>query len=333
MTVMPAPTFPAFRIRDDDVGHRAGLETLSLEDLGPGDVVIDARYSSINYKDALAGTGRGKILRASPLVGGIDVAGVVCDSRDARFREGDEVLVTGCGLGESHDGGYARRVRVPGNWVVPLPDGVTLYSAMALGTAGFSAALALKRLEDNHQRPDLGPMVVTGASGGVGSWAVALLSAAGYEVTALSGKSSRRDYLLALGANTVLDRKSLDPGDRPLEKARWGGAVDNLGGEILSWLVRSVRPWGNIACVGLAADPELRGTVMPLILRGVSLVGISSSNCPLPWRLPIWERLAGLVRAEHVHAIVSAEVELADLPARFEAMLDGRTWGRTVVRL
>ena len=196
-------SFRAFRIHADDDDYRAGIENLTLDDLTPGEVVVESHYSSVNYKDALAGTGKEKILRCSPLVGGIDVSGVVVASEDPRFQPGARVLVTGCGLGEVHDGGYAERMRVPADWVVPLPDGLDLFEAMALGTAGFTAALAIQRMEDNHQTKQHGPILVTGATGGVGSLAVDMLSTMGYEVTALTGKSESEEYLKTLGATEV----------------------------------------------------------------------------------------------------------------------------------
>ena len=325
--------FTAYRIHEREGGVQAGFERLCLDDLPPGEVVIRAQYSSINYKDALAATGRGRILRRSPLVGGIDVAGTVESSADARFIAGDAVLVTGCGLGESHDGGYAERVRVPADWVVPLPEGLTLFEVMAIGTAGFTAALALDRMEQNGQQPEDGPLLVTGATGGVGSLALDLFSARGYEVVALTGKMDAEDYLRELGAASVLDRRRLDKGTRPLEKAQWGGALDSVGGEPLAWLTRTVKPWGSIASIGLAGGSELQASVMPFILRGISLLGITSANCPMPRRRHVWKRLAGDLHPRHLDHIVEATIEFAGLPAAFGRILDGGHRGRTVVRI
>ena len=324
--------FPAYRIRERDGDVQAGFERLTLDELMPGDVVIRAQYSSVNYKDALAATGRGRILRRFPLVGGIDVAGRVESSTDARFAAGDAVLVTGCGMGEDHDGGYAARVRVPADWVVPLPEGLSLFDAMAIGTAGFTAALALDRMEQNGQQPRCGPLLVTGATGGVGSLAIDLFSARGYEVVALTGKSGSEGYLRELGAASVLDRHRLDKGGRSLEKARWGGALDNVGGETLAWLTRTVKPWGSIASIGLAGGSDLHTSVMPFILRGISLLGITSANCPMPRRRHVWQRLAGDLRPRHLDSIVEATIELDALPAAFERILSGGHRGRTVVR-
>jgi acrylyl-CoA reductase (NADPH) len=325
--------FRALRIYQENGAIQARLETLRLVDLSPGSVVIQAHYSSVNYKDALAATGRGKILRRFPLVGGIDVAGVVESSSDPRFQPGDKVLVTGYGLSQDHDGGYGEYVRVPAEWVVPLPAGLTLYEAMALGTAGFTAALAIQRLEDNGQQPNRGPVLVTGATGGVGSLAIDLLAGGGYEVAAVTGKAAAVEGLKTLGASQVLLRQELAMGQRPLEKAQWGGAIDTVGGEMLAWLTRTVLPWGNIASVGLAGGSELHTTVMPFILRGVSLLGISSVDCPMPLRHRLWQRLATDLRPRHLDQIVTATASLEELGTVFEEMLAGTHRGRTVVKL
>ena len=325
-------TFRALRVYESGNGAEPRLEALSISDLAPGEVVIRSRYSSINYKDALAVTGRGKILRRFPLVPGIDVAGVVARSTDGRFHVGDEVLVTGCGLGESHDGGFSEIVRVPADWIVPLPPGLSLFNAMALGTAGFTAALAIDQLERNAQHPDAGPIIVTGASGGVGSVAIDLLSGRGYEVIALTGKMDAESYLKGLGATTVLDRNALEAATRPLEKARWGGAIDNVGGETLAWLTRTTRSWGNIASIGMAGGSELHTTVMPFILRGVSILGITSANCPLERRKKIWNRLVTDLKPQHLDKIVAGTVKLDELPAMLENVMMGTHQGRYVVK-
>jgi acrylyl-CoA reductase (NADPH) len=325
--------FQAFRIHDEGGKTRAGIETINLSELSSGDVVIEAHYSSVNYKDALAGTGRGKILRRSPLIGGIDVSGVVASSEGKRFKAGDAVLVTGCGLSEVHDGGYAEYVRVPADWVIPLPQALDPFRAMAIGTAGFTAALAIKRLQENHQSPELGPILVTGATGGVGSFAIDMLSTLGFEVVALSGKSEAVPYLTSLGASRIVNRHNLEMGTQPLEKTQWGGAIDNVGGDILAWLTRTVSPWGNIVSIGLARGVKLETTVMPFILRGVGLLGVSSSNCPLPWREPLWQRLGSDLKPRHLDKIVSETVTLQQLPDVFERMLAGQTRGRVVVSL
>ncbi len=323
--------FRAFRIHDDK--GKAGIEQVGLDELSPGGVVIKAAYSDINYKDALAATGKGKILRKFPLIGGIDVSGVVSASTDKRFREGDKVLVVGQGLSEDHDGGYAEYVRVPADWIVPLPQGMTLYDAMAIGTAGFTAALAVEQMEHNRQRPELGPVLVNGATGGVGSVAIDILAGLGYEVVAVSGKADAHDYLKMLGAKEVRARQELEMGKRPLEKAIWGGAIDNLGGEMTAWLTRTVVPLGNIAAIGLAAGYELHTTVLPFILRGVNLLGINSVYCPQDLRLRVWERLVGDMRPRHLDKIVTRTVSLDEMGPIFDGLVAGSFTGRAVVKI
>ncbi len=326
-------SFKAFRIHSEDGKIAARFEDITLDDLAPGEVVVRVSHSGINYKDALAATGAGRILRRYPLVGGIDLAGVVESSTDARFAKDDAVLVTGCALSETHDGGYARFARVKGEWVIPLPPGLTAFEAMTLGTAGFTAAFAIDRMEQNGQDPAGGPIVVTGASGGVGSVAVDMLATRGYRVIAVSGKPAAVEYLKALGAHEVLARAGLDLGSRALETARFGGAIDNLGGEVLTWLTRTVDFWGNIASIGLASGPELKTTVMPFILRGVSLLGINSSATPRERRVAVWRRIATDLKPRHLARIATRTIDFADLPAAFPAYLDGAVTGRTVVRI
>ncbi|HET6725993.1 MAG TPA: oxidoreductase [Gammaproteobacteria bacterium] len=325
--------FTAYRIHDNDGKISAGFEPLTLNDLDPGEVVIRARYSSVNYKDALAATGAGKILRKSPLVGGIDVAGEVISSDDERFKAGDAVLVTGCGIGEAHDGGYSEIVRVKADWVVPIPTNLEARSAMSLGTAGFTAALAIHKMEANGQQPDQGPIIVTGATGGVGSFAIDMLAGLGYEVVALTGKAEEIDYLKQLGAKDILLRQDTDYGKRPMEKARWAGAVDNVGGEALTWLTRTVGWWGNIASIGNAASPDLHTTVFPFILRGINLLGVNSMATPMPLRRAVWDRLGSDLKPRHLAAIARNEVPFKDLPSVFQPMIDNQTKGRTIVRI
>ena len=327
------PAFRAYRIDRQANTVSGKLVELELNDLCAGDVVIRAQYSSVNYKDALAATGKGKILRRFPLVGGVDVAGHVIESVDDRFKEDDAVLVTGCGLGESHDGGFSEIVRVPADWIVPLPAGLGLFEAMALGTAGFTAALAIDRLEQNGLQPGQGPVLVTGASGGVGSIAIDLLSGRGYDVAALSRKPETTAYLQSLGAAEVLDTKAISTGDKPLETARWAAAIDSVGGDILGWLTRTVQPWGSIASIGLAGGTELHTTVMPFILRGVSILGITSANCPMQWRRKVWNRLATDLKPRHLDKVVAGTVTLDELPGVFEKVLSGQHRGRYVVGL
>lgn len=326
-------TFKAFRIHNDDGGIKAGYEQITLDDLSAGEVVIRAAWSDINFKDALAATGKGKILRKFPLVAGIDVSGRVESSDSRAFSPGDEVLVVGCELSESRDGGYAEFVRVPADCVVKLPGALSLFDAMALGTAGFTAALAVERMEQNGQTPDHGPVVVTGATGGVGSVAIDILSGAGYEVAALTGKPDAAEYLRGLGASQVLLRDDVDLGKRPMERAEWGGAVDSLGGETLTWLTRTVKPFGNIAAIGLAASHELHTTVMPFILRGVSLLGINSVLCAPALRRSVWERLGSDLKPRHLDRIVSRTIDFDELPDAFGDYIAGKVTGRTVVRI
>jgi acrylyl-CoA reductase (NADPH) len=325
--------FTAFRIHDLDGKVVSRFDELTLEQLSPGDVVIDVQYSDVNYKDALAATGAAKILRRYPLVGGIDLAGVVRTSADPRHEPGDVVLVTGSGLSESVDGGYAALARVRGESVIPMPPGLDAFRAMGLGTAGFTAALAIHRMERNGQSPARGPVVVTGASGGVGSIAVDMLAGRGYEVIAVTGKRDATDYLHALGADVVLSREQLALGSRPLEAARYAGAIDNVGGETLAGLTRHMDSWGNIASVGLAGGAELRTTVMPFILRGVNLLGINSSATPRAERLEVWQRIATDLAPKHLERIVTRTIPLAEVAGAFQAHLDGKIIGRTVVRI
>ena len=324
--------FRAFRIHSDDAGYRSGIETISLDDLNPGEVVVKAAYSSVNYKDALAGTGKGKILRRFPLVGGIDIAGHVVASADPAFKEGDAVLVTGSGLSETRDGGYAEYARLDAKWVVALPAGLSLREAMILGTAGFTAALGLLRMTENRQAPELGPLAVTGATGGVGSLAVAIYSKAGYAVHAISGKPEHADYLKSLGASEVLGREALAT-TAPMASARFGGGLDNVGGTMLAALLAQTAPYGNVASCGLAASPELHATVMPFIIRGVSLLGVASAGTARDIRDEVWKRLASDWKPADLDATCTREATLDELPAVFETMLAGGSLGRTVVRI
>ena len=327
------PAFRAFRIHNDDAGYRAGIESMRAGELSPGEVLIKTAYSSVNYKDALAGTGKGKILRRFPLNGGIDVAGHVVESGDPKFKQGDAVLCTGCGLSETRDGGYAEYARLETEWAIPLPPGLSLRESMILGTAGFTAALALFRMCDNRQTPDLGPIAITGATGGVGMLAVDIFSRAGFGVHAISGKPEHADFLGALGAREVLDRHELALGNHALESARFGGAVDSAGGQWLAQLLASTAPYGNVASIGLAADSKLDTTVMPFIIRGVSLLGIASAGTARDIRDEIWRHLASDWKPAHLDAICTQEVTLEELPGVFEAMLAGQSFGRTLVRI
>lgn len=326
-------TYKAFRIHSDDQSYRAGIEELPVGDPVEGGVLIRVAYSSVNYKDALAGTGKGKIIAKFPLVGGIDASGIVEASADGRFGRGDPVLVTGHGLSFDHDGGYAEYLEVPGDWLVPMPTGLDPRNAMILGTAGFTAALAIQRMQVNGQRPDMGPVLVTGATGGVGSIAIDILKHLGYEVVAVTGKKDLHGWLKSLGARQILGRDELPGGNRPLEKAVWGGAVDNVGGEMLARITRTIVQWGNIASIGLAGGVELNTTVMPFILRGACLLGINSVEVPYDLRVQLWEKLATDWRPPHLERLLTSTVGLDELPAVFDNMLAGRTHGRMLVNL
>jgi len=326
-------SFRAFRIDQDNDKIIAGFCELSLDDLTAGEVVIKVSHSTINYKDALAATGAGKILRTYPLVGGIDLAGTVVSSEDERLEPGSEVLVNGCGLSETVDGGYAEYARVKSDSVVPVPVGMTVAQAMQIGTAGYTAALAIQRMEQNSQRPENGSIVVTGASGGVGSIAVDMLDGRGYEVVALTGKAEQIEYLKSIGAHKVLLRDEVDLGKRPMEKAQWGGAIDNLGGDVLTWLTRTVKYGGNIASIGLAASPTLNTTVLPFILRAVCLLGINSVDTSRNLRLQVWARIGGDLRPRHLDVISGRTIEFDQLPDAFQAYIDGTVSGRTVVKI
>lgn len=325
--------FKAFRVHEVDRKIVSRFDEITLEQLSPGEVVIRVEYSDINYKDALAATGAGKILRRYPLVGGIDLAGVVESSSDARYRVGDKVLVTGCNLSETVDGGYSELARVAGESVIPMPPGLDSFSAMALGTAGFTAALAIHHMERNGQHPSNGAVLVTGATGGVGSLAIDMLAARGYEVIAVTGKSAAAAYLQSLGACQVVSREELGLGTRPLEAAKFAGAIDSVGGELLAGITRHMDSSGNIASVGLAGGFELKTTVMPFILRGVNLLGINSTATPRTERLEVWRRIATDLAPRHLERIVTRTIAFDELPGAFQTYIDGTNTGRTVVKI
>ncbi|NGY05548.1 acrylyl-CoA reductase family protein [Solimonas terrae] len=328
-------SFEALRVHSPEKNRtEARFERLDVEALSPGDVVVRVAWSGINYKDALAVTGKGRILKSYPKVPGIDLAGHVESSSDARYRPGDAVLVTGCNIGEVFDGGYAEFARVAADSIIRKPDGLSLRETMAIGTAGFTAAFALRRMLENHQAPAMGPIAITGPTGGVGSIAIDLFKRAGFTVQAITGKAGQADgYLKSLGADEIISRQSLTIGNKPLESATWGGAVDNLGGDTLAMLTRTVKSWGNIASIGLAQSHELQTTVMPFILRGVSILGIHSVECPRAWREDIWARLSGEWKPRVLDRIVTREVTLKELPAACADLIAGTVTGRTLVRI
>ena len=325
-------TFKAFRVHNENGKINSRFEQMSIDQIGTGSVVIKASYSNINYKDALAATGAGRIMKRFPLVAGIDTAGCVYTSEDPRFKEGDPVLVVGRGLGEEHDGGFAEFVKVEGDWIVPLPEGLTLRDAMAIGTAGFTAALAIQRMEDNYQTPEKGTILVTGATGGVGGMATSMLSGVGYDVAALT-IDGKEPYLQSIGAKEIVDANTLKMGERPLEKGLWAGAIDAVGGKTLAWITRTVKPYGNIASIGLAGGHDLVTTVMPFILRGVNLLGINSTYCAVELRKKVWSRLATDLKPAAMDIIVTRTVGFDDMPDLFSEYIDGKITGRTVVEI
>ena len=325
--------FKAFLIEEAEEGVNSSFKTIDTADLDPGEVLIKTAYSSVNFKDALAATGAGKIIRRFPCVGGIDLSGVVVESSSDEFKVGQEVIATSYDIGVAHHGGYAEYCRVPAKWVVPMPAGLDLFSSMALGTAGFTAGLAVERMEHNGLNPDAGPVLVNGATGGVGGIAIDILSALGYDVTAMTGKPDQSDYLKSLGAAEILDTASLDLAKiRPLGRETWAGVVDNLGGDILSWLASTVKVGGAIASIGLAASFKFNTTVMPYILRGVTLVGIDSVNAEMEVRRKVWGRLATDMKPKNLDKIVTT-VAFDDLPATFEAVMQAKMRGRSVVKI
>ena len=324
--------FKAFRISQNGDRISGAVVDTTLDELSPGDVVIKAAYSSVNYKDALAATGAAKILKTFPLIGGIDVAGIVASSADPRFKEGDRVVVTGYDLGVANDGGYSAYVRVPADWVVALPSALTEFDAMALGTAGFTAALSVIRLEQHGLKTGGGPVVVTGATGGVGSTAVAILAGLGYDVTAVTGKDSEHAYLQSLGAKVVMPRAAIEKSSRPIEKATWAGAVDPVGGDVLAWLTKTMSYGASIANSGLTAGIEVHTTVIPFILRGVNLLGIDSVKCPMPLRLEVWRRLASDMKPKML-ASIAREIPLSRLDHAFVTLVSGSAKGRFVVNV
>lgn len=325
--------FEVFRLREVGAKVSAGFELATIDELDPGDVVIAVACSSINYKDALAATGRGKIIRRFPCIGGIDLAGTVVETRDRRFSIGDRVIATGYGIGVTHDGGYSRYARLPSEWVLPMPPTITPFEAMALGTAGFTAGLAVARMELEGLSPDKGPVAVTGATGGVGSIAVSILAQKGYEVTAISGKTDATGYLASLGASRVVPRPGIGiEGLRPLATETWGAAIDNLGGETLAWLLSSMKVGAPVASIGLASRMELNTSVAPFILRGISLLGVDSVNCPMPMREKVWERLATDMYPARLRDFTRS-VPFEALPSAFDDFIESRVKGRVVVEM
>ncbi|WP_421862589.1 oxidoreductase [Motiliproteus sp.] len=324
--------FKAILVSNQDGHYQADLVNLEQDRLPEGDVLVEVKYSGLNYKDALAVTGKGKIIRQFPLIPGVDFSGRVLDPGASDYAIGDQVVLTGWDVGVSHSGGFSQRARVPSEWLVPLPDGLTLKQAMALGTAGFTAMLSILELEEAGVTPDSGTVVVTGASGGVGSIAIALLSSLGYQVAAVTGRASNHDYLTRLGAQQILDRAEMEAPCRPLEKQRWAGAIDTVGGPILSRLLAETQEPGAVACCGLAASHELSSTVMPFILRGIRLIGIESVRQPKARRLQIWNRLAAALPLQLLDSLIEV-IDLESVADSSEKLIDGQVTGRIVIDL
>ncbi|MBD3288438.1 acryloyl-CoA reductase [candidate division KSB1 bacterium] len=320
-------------IRNDDNSTTTALTTRNMDELPPGDVLIRVAYSSLNYKDALSATGAPGVTKNYPHVPGIDASGEVVESAVAAYNPGDEVLVTGYDLGSNTDGGYAEYIRVPAEWVVPLPAGLTAKDAMIYGTAGFTAALCVHSLQRNNLKPDMGPVVVTGATGGVGSVAIGILAKLGYTVIASTGKSSKHDFIKKLGASSIVDRDAVqEDSGRPLLKSRWAGAVDTVGGNTLTTIVKSIQQQGSVAACGVVAGPKLELTVFPFILRGVRLLGIDSAMCPHDLRRDIWAKLADEWKPAHLESLVTT-IHLKDLDSAVASILKGQNVGRTVVKI
>ncbi|MDB5078984.1 MAG: quinone oxidoreductase [Chloroflexi bacterium] len=328
-----AESFRAFVVNKTDEAFEAGVKELSKDALPAGDVLIKVVYSGINYKDGLASIPNGQVVRKYPFVPGIDLAGHVVESSDRRFRENDEVIVTSYNLGVSHFGGFSEYARVPAAWVVPVPRGLSLREAMILGTAGFTAALAVHKLELNGLQPESGPVLVTGATGGVGSTAISMFSNLGYTIAASTGKQSEEAYLKGLGASEILSREDVtaDSG-KPLDKERWAGSVDSVGGSTLAYLTRTTKYSGSIASVGVTGGPKVPATVFPFILRGINLLGIDSVNCPMELRLNLWERLASDLKPKNLEGLVAREVGLAALPEATAEILGAKVRGRILVK-
>ncbi|MDR7238259.1 NADPH:quinone oxidoreductase family protein [Neobacillus drentensis] len=327
-------SFKAFVVDKRESDFTVNIKELTIQDLPAGDVLIKVSYSSINYKDGLASTPDGKIVRSYPFIPGIDLAGVVVRSNDARFKEGDEVLATSYEIGVSHFGGYSEYARIPADWVVPLPEGLSLKEAMIYGTAGFTAALSVQRLEENGVTPNKGSVLVTGATGGVGSIAVAILAKRGYHVVASTGKQSEHDFLIDLGASEILSREDVTGEKiRALDKQLWAAAVDPVGGKTLASILSKINYNGSVAVSGLTGGGDVPTTVFPFILRGINLLGIDSVYCPMETRIALWKRMGTDYKPDHLLKVMTKEVTLEELPSYLSAILKGEARGRTIVRL
>ncbi len=330
---MTSPSsYLAYEVTERDGAFVRNLTTKSIDDLPAGDLLIRVRYSSLNYKDALSATGNKGVTKNYPHTPGIDAAGTVVSTNTDDFKENDPVIVTSYDLGMNTSGGFGQYIRVPADWVVPLPAGLTLQEAMILGTAGLTAGMSVLRLTE-HIAPDQGKVVVSGATGGVGALSVAILAKLGYEVAAITGKETAHDFLRDLGAREIIPREEMQAEQkRPLLRTAFAGAVDTVGGPILENIVKAIQPMGVVACCGNVASPQLNLTVFPFILRGVSLIGIDSQNYPMRYRREVWTKLAGPWKPEHLMEVFS-EITLEELDERIDLILAGRLQGRTVINL
>ncbi|HZG73754.1 MAG TPA: acryloyl-CoA reductase [Chondromyces sp.] len=326
--------FRALMVNKTEDDFSLDIQQLTSADLPDGDVLIKVAYSSVNYKDGLASIPNGKIVTSYPFVPGIDLSGTVVESKDPRFKEGDQIIATSYEIGVSHYGGYSEYARISGDWIVPLPDGLTLEEAMIFGTAGFTAALSIHRLEENGLTPDKGAVLVTGATGGVGSMAVAMLAKLGYEVTASTGKESEHAFLKKLGAKQIISRgEVLGEKVRPLDKQLWAGAVDPVGGESLAAVLSKLKYNGSAAVSGLTGGTNVPATVFPFILRGINLLGIDSVFCPMDTRKVIWDRMANDLKPTDVLHTIKHEITLDGLPEALSTILQGQSRGRVIVKL
>ena len=324
--------FQAVVVDNKDSNFSVETKQLGLEDLSAGEVVIKVHYSGVNYKDGLASTPDGKIVRSYPHIPGIDLAGIVVSSEDSRFKEGDSVIATSYEIGVSHSGGYSEYARIPADWIVPLPAGLSLKEAMIIGTAGFTAALSVQRLQDNGLKPENGPVLVTGATGGVGSFGVAMLSKLGFEVVASSGKKEAADYLISIGASNVIGREEVYNGKiKALDKQVWAGAVDPVGGESLAAIISKIVYGGSVAVSGLTGGGAVPTSVFPFILRGVNLLGIDSVYCQMEIRQKLWGRIATDLKPEELSSFIYKEVSLQQLPEELPKILEGGITGRIIV--
>ncbi len=324
-------SFKAVVVDKKDEDFSLAVEQVSLETLSKGNVLIEVHYSGVNYKDGLASVPNGKIVRSYPHIPGIDLAGVVVSSEDERYQKGDKVIATSYEIGVTHSGGYSQYANIPADWIVPLPEGLTLKEAMIIGTAGFTAALSVQRLEDNGLKPDNGKVLVTGSTGGVGSIGVAMLAKLGYEVEASTGKESEHEYLTAIGASSIISRTDIYDGKvKALDKQQWAGAIDPVGGSTLAAITSKLQYNGSVAVSGLTGGGDVPATVYPFILRGVNVLGIDSVYCPMETRIKVWNRIASDLKPADLTKFIASEVTLEELPSVLPTILQGSVRGRII---